>query len=72
MESLCVVVRENAGELVASTKLSRDAKCGKAAAGVGRGFSTPPQVLLDQTQRDEHQQSHVVEHNVEHAHLRET
>ena len=42
MESLCVVVRENAGELVDSARLSWDAKCGEAAAGIVRGFSAGP------------------------------
>ena len=42
MESLCVVVRENAGESVDSARLSRDAKCGEAAAGVGRCCSAAP------------------------------
>ena len=42
MESLCVVVRENAGELVDSARLSWAAKCGEAAASVVRGFSAGP------------------------------
>ena len=42
MEWRCVVVRENAGEWVDSARLSRDAKYGEAAAGVGRGLSAGP------------------------------
>ena len=37
MESPCVMVRENAGELVDSARLSWARKCGETAAGVVRG-----------------------------------
>ena len=46
MDSLCVVVRENAGELVDSARLSWAAKCGEAAVSVVRGVSAGPLVWL--------------------------